>query len=195
MNHKMTLEIASIKFDVTLASVTADVRGENISWAINIETRSRRVNQELWSPRLYSEQLLPIDGLKLKNWDDAFHQVIHWASCYDDERGMHNASLYVAEHNDVYESTLKVHSLSANEIGITWIARCDVYFDGFGENLALQVRTTGMFDGVIVGNLGENISEKEAELKLRKHIFEGDYVFHPSRSSAEYPMMRLKPEC
>lgn len=188
----MKMVIAKRVFKVASASLLGNLSRGNLSWAIDIRSHPMWVHEEQWIPRAYSERLLPIDDMHLVRWSDAFRQKITWQSCYNESQGVVNASLYVAEHNDIYNSELSIIPAFSSKIEIKWKAKCDVFFDGYGDNLDLEINAEGSFDGIIVGKLGEEIEAQDAEARLRQHIEEGVFEFVPAKSEHEFPMMRLK---
>jgi hypothetical protein len=187
----MSLKIAKQVFNVSTACVLGNVSRGKLSWSIDIRASPMRVRAEIWTPRAYSERLLPIDGINLINWSDAFRQKITWEGCYDDRQGVVNASLYVSEHNDIYQSTLDIRPLSGADFKIKWRAKCDVFFDGHKDNLDLDIETEGVFGGIIVGQLGETIWADKAEKRLREHIAEGEFEFRPAETEHDFPLMCL----
>lgn len=186
------LQIADQTFPIASATLVADLTGGALSWSLNIETTPKQIGGKRWQPRAFSDHLLAIEGFMLEHWTDAFQNEITWADNHHEETDTNHAELDVFKPLDINDSRLRITPGTGNKIQIDWSAKCDVFFsDQYGGNLPLEIHTPGTFDGVVIGEPGEHLSEAEAEERLRYHITTGAFQFFPAQDPHSLPMMCL----
>ncbi|HYF34396.1 MAG TPA: hypothetical protein VD994_03825 [Prosthecobacter sp.] len=185
------LQIADQTFQIASATLVADVTGGALSWSLNIETVAKNVGGKRWQPHAYSDHLLPIEGIMLEHWTDVFLHDLTWSANYHEEAETTHAALDVFKPLDIFDSRLRITPQpGGNQIQIDWSARCDVFFsDAYGGNLPLEIHTPGTFDGIVVGEPGESLTESEALERLRPHVATGDFHFYPAQDPHMLPMM------
>ena len=186
-----TLRIADLVFSVNQTTLIATIQDGSLVWSLSVAASPRDVRGELGRPRAYSESLLDIEGMKLAGWRDAFEHELKWKDGCNEKARRSNASLFVFEHTAIYSSTLKITAEPSGAFEITWRAKCDVFFDPYQDGLDLEIHASGIWEGVVVGSRGEDISSDEAARRLRGHIQEGAFEFCPASDEFEYPLMRL----
>ena len=186
-----TIRIVDLVFYVNQAALVASIEDESLIWSLSIAATPRDVHGELWRPRAYSESLLGIEGMKLTEWHDAFEYELSWKDGFNEKARRPNASLFVFEHTEIYSSSLKITAEPSGAFEITWRAKCDVFFGPYQNDLDLEVHASGIWEGVVVGLRGENMSAEEASRRLKGHIQEGAFEFCPALDQHEYPLMRM----
>ena len=186
-----TMRIADLIFSVNQAVLVASIEDGSLIWSLSIAATPQDVHGELWRPRAYSESLLGIEGMKLTSWHDAFEHELIWDNGFNEKARRPNASLFVFEHIEIYSSSLKIMAEPSGAFEINWRAKCDVFFGPYQNDLDLEIHASGIWEGVVVGSRGENMSADEASRRLKDHIQEGAFEFYPALDEHEYPLMRM----
>ena len=186
------MRIADLIFSVNKTVLVASIQDGSLVWSLSIEAKPKDVHGELWRPRVYSESLLDIEGVKLVEWNQAFEHEFRWDNGFNEKARRPNASLFVFEHAEIYNSVLKITVDPAGAFEIDWRAKCDVFFDPYQSGLDLEVHALGVWGGVLVGGRAESLSAVEASLRLKEHIKTGAFEFCPASEDQDYPLMRLQ---
>ena len=187
-----TMRIADLIFPVTNTVLMASIQDVSLVWSLSIEAKPTDVRGESWRPRAYSESLLDIEGRKFVEWQQAFEHDFRWKSGFNEKARRPNASLFVFEHAEIYNSVLKITADPTGAFEVDWRAKCDVFFDPYQSGLDLEIHAQGIWGGVLVGGRAESLSATEASLRLKEHIKTGAFEFCPASEDQDYPLMCLQ---
>jgi hypothetical protein len=128
------IDLADRRFDVT----SAVVRQVGGLWSVEIETKPKAFDGEMWSPRLYHQglRLLTQTRGNLEGLSTSWGKKSDTAYPHPEPGLMH-----VFGHHDVYDSTLTFGRLDAGHIELAWDGLCDVFWsDDFMEAVPFQCR-------------------------------------------------------
>jgi hypothetical protein len=169
-------KIADLKFDIQHATLDAfiDDIDFSVKWGIEIQTINKNISGHVWQPKAYSEILMKTAAYEIKTWKQIIDKTISWNGCYNEETEEYRAALYIFEHEDIYDSVIKFTSLHGNGVGITWKAKCNVYWDEkYHSDLDLLIETPIEFNGIWFGKT----SEDDAKLILAKAFDPAGFFF------------------
>jgi hypothetical protein len=146
-----------------------------LCWSINISMKERDVDGEIWCPRLYHDSF----RLAVRRWFDVSEQPLVWDAAFNSTTGEPNGGLYVFEHGDIPQATLRFLERNGRNLKVDWTGKCNVFWDErYGENIPFTVETTVRFDYVDVRGTAQ---DNDATLLERLALFldPGDFVQHP----------------
>jgi hypothetical protein len=168
--NKNTLKIDDLVFPIKNAELLCKIFNKKAYWNINIDTFGKVIDGEEWVPRIYSEELYALSDIR--SWKDLDGKKLEWDNCYIEDEGDYNASIYVFEHNEIYNSSIDIMHIAKQDFSVNWTARCDVNFNAkYSTNLDLKINTQCAFAGIMV--VDDNISPSKA-LSLIKHYYPND---------------------
>lgn len=182
-------EIADLQFDIQHATLDAFIDDSDFSvkWGVEIQAIEKNISGHAWQPRAYSEIIMKTAAYEIKSWKQVIGKTISWDNCYDEETEEYRAALYIFEHEDIYNSVFKFNSLQGNGVGITWKAKCNMYWDEkYDSDLDLLIETPIEFNGIWFGR----ISEDDAKLLLEKALDPSDFFF----TKTEHGVSLFKPK-
>jgi len=155
------IKIFDLLFRIKSAVLEAYIDEENmeIVWGVEIEGEPCQQDFSRWEPSLVSESLFRTKKGELNTWRDIAEKSTKWDSPYD-LGGKPYATLYVFEHEPIYNCNVKLYSKS-EELHFYLNGQCDVNWDSkYGKNLDLKIDCKIEFSGIWF--------RRESEINSRK---------------------------
>ena len=135
-------KILDQEFDVKSAILKeyTDEDGDVI-WNLNIETND---NISAWESDETSAPNVRCEGM-LSRWGNIQAlqgKTINVPEAYDTETDEYLFSLYVFEHEDVFDSNITFGEIENNTIPVKWVGKCNVNWnEKYSSNLPIEIET------------------------------------------------------
>jgi hypothetical protein len=153
--------ISDLRFKIEAAFVDSFIDEDEMTLNFGLEIFAVCTNPgfENWKARAQNEIFTVRKAGEITNWKNLDSKEITWTEKYDEEGEMYG-SLYIFEHNPVYESSL-IFGIENEQFKIDWIGKTDVNWDEkYGQNLDIEIRTIMPFKGIWCANKSEEDSLK-----------------------------------
>lgn len=169
------LRIGEMEFAVSEAYLEAYIVGDNddcIDWGLKVKTIPTD-KSENWNPQILSEGFITTQPLELKTWLDLAGKKVTWDECYDEEKDVQIAVLYIFGHDDIFNAaaefikndegglTLKMKGTS----NIGWKEPYDVDID-------FELETPVGFKGIWCGRKTEEEARAEVSKAMNIEVLE-----------------------
>jgi hypothetical protein len=153
-------------------------KGKELKWEIEVETKGRMFDGDLWRPNLGHSMVLPV-----RRWIDLVGQSRSWNVPVDRETGEPNGSFYVFEHADMPRATLTFGKRKGNVLRIDWEGKCHVHWsEPYRKNVPFSLKAAATFQGVDVH--GTERDDKTAfRNRLGEYLDPADFRAGPIRLS------------
>ncbi len=133
-------KILDQEFEIKSATLEEYVdESNNPVWTLMIDTNDKELaweSSETSAPNVRCEDMLSRWG----NIEALQGKTIYVPDAYDTEIDECLFSLYVFEHEDVFESTITFGQIKNNKMPINWVGKCNVNWDGkYSSNLPIEI--------------------------------------------------------
>ncbi len=166
------LRIKDINFTITEAVLSGELTDKTLVWGLSISTTflSGPGSCRAWAPMLYSEELFSLSGKNIGSWRKLTGLELNWRACRYPATDEPQASIYVFEHADVYESTLAFgKTIPERKISVKWTGLCDIFAGPYYDKIHFELNTALSFVGI-------RNNSTDADRELRRYLPEDNFI-------------------
>ena len=137
MTKMNQFRISDLEFDIDSASIRENLSGGETRWDLTVETVEKLLFESRWSPNIRGEDVV-VDA-------PPFDQILGKTVCvplaYDHDTDEYLFSIYVFEHDDVFESSITFLEQKDSKFLINWKGLCHVNWDDkYGRDLPFELK-------------------------------------------------------
>ena len=150
-------------------------------WRFELEGE-RADGVEMWEPLASHENL----HFPIRRWVEVAGQVVEWSSAADNESGEPNGSLYVVEHEAIFQGRLAFLERDGLRFRFSWVGICDVFWDEeYGQNVQFSAEGWATFTEIVVRGNEKDTAESLRE-RLGEYLDTQDFVQGPMCRGGHY---------
>lgn len=156
------LRVKDREFKTNECIFFATIDDENsLSWNFRVSTYGQKFD-EFWEPVVSGENML----IKLPQADVIVGETVAVPDAYDPKSDKYFFTMYVFEHEDMYQNRIKFLQRRNNIFQILWTAKCNINWDEeYGQGLDVCIDANIEFKGITT----QTASLAEAKSRLDKH--------------------------
>jgi len=188
----MELKVRDLSFRIVKATISAGLSDPywhatynsgqrfGLNWGLNIETEEKRIDDEIWRPRVYHEAL----EFPIRHWMELAGQVVKWDVAFDPETNKANGGFYVWEHGEINRALLQFSSRQGLNFPVRWSGDCNIYWDDeeYGEDVPFSLETTATFERVRLAGSEADTDETMVQ-RLSQYLDPDNFTQQPIEMS------------
>lgn len=132
-----TLKIKNLEFAITSASISeAKDHDGNTRWSISVKTGKKKIDGHIWQPSIQGENML----VNAPSLAKIIGKEIYIKDAYNHKTDEYLLSLYIFEHEDIWDSRIQFISREMDTLKVQWTGRCNIHWnEEYSENIPFQI--------------------------------------------------------